>query len=75
MDRILAWNEIKIFDIERANFEITLKILVPYKIIAFRIFEKSIQSIQILHVDTYICIASKLFTKIFNTFLEILSIV
>lgn len=56
MDRILVWNEIKIFDIERAKFEITLKILISYKIVAFRIFEKSIQTIQILHIDTYIYI-------------------
>lgn len=54
MDRILVWNEIKIFDIERAKFEITLKILISYKIVAFRIFEKSIQTIQILHID--ICV-------------------
>lgn len=77
MDRILVWNEIKIFDIERAKFEITLKILISYKIVAFRIFEKSIQTIQILHIDTYIYtyIYRQLFTKIFNTYVEILSIV
>lgn len=33
MDQILAWNEIKIFDIERAKIEITLKILISYKIV------------------------------------------
>lgn len=77
MDRILVWNEIKIFDIERAKFEITLKILISYKIVVFRIFEKSIQTIQILHIDTYIYtyIYRQLFTKIFNTYVEILSIV
>lgn len=74
MDRILAWNEIKIFDIERAKIEITLKILISYKIVE-NFWEIYSNDSNFTYRYIYIYIYRQLFPKIFNTYIEILSIV